>query len=335
MWTYERIEKMVKDQDSEGLYFEYKGANALGKQNDKKTAITKVISSFANAAGGTVIYGIATYNDGEREHLPEKIDPIRASEYSKEWLQQAINQTQPRPDVEIFAVPVPGTPELVLYVVEIPQSVTVHQALDKKYYKRLNATTIAMEHYEILDVLGRSKHPKFEVDVSIRKYKTKPNWRYNTSHHSSEVRHRVRYRYELVLKATNTGSVFANHIVLKVHVPARVLHRNELNERNSGNPMRDERIPYTFSLSSNGQSIPVLPGLDCEWTVRLRKNCRYMNTKDWQIKWYLYADNAPTQTGSCNGSDMPIILKKGEYDDELGLDMLIHTDDIDPTEDDY
>ena len=43
----------------ESAALDYKRADSLNKRDDKKkTEITKDVSSFANSAGGTIIYGI-------------------------------------------------------------------------------------------------------------------------------------------------------------------------------------------------------------------------------------------------------------------------------------
>ena len=41
---------------------------------------------------------------------------------------------------------------IVIYVVDIPQSNIAHQAFDKRYYKRFNFISTPMEDYEIRDI---------------------------------------------------------------------------------------------------------------------------------------------------------------------------------------
>jgi hypothetical protein len=93
------------------------------------------------------------------------------SDVTKEWLEQVINsRIHPRLDalyinqVE-FATTNPGR---VLYVVEIPQAITrpPHQAHDHRYYRRYNFEVLAMEDYEIRDMMNRTKAPDLDVEVN-------------------------------------------------------------------------------------------------------------------------------------------------------------------------
>jgi predicted HTH transcriptional regulator len=160
-WDQAAIQLYIDDGIQESLSLEYKAADALGKSDGKKKEITKDVSAMANSAGGVIIYGVAEYQDSAKQHLPEKIDPVNQTEFSKEWLQQVINTIRPRVDgIAITSVPIANTLTDVVYVVEIPQSTTAHQATDWRYYKRYNFLSIPMEDYEIRDVMGRQQHPK-------------------------------------------------------------------------------------------------------------------------------------------------------------------------------
>lgn len=161
-WEWEKsdIEALIKSQRQEDLNLDYKGSEALAKTDGKKSEITKDISSFANSDGGIIIYGVREFNEAEKRHLPEKIDDgLNPDEISKEWLEQVINSgVKPKIDgLRIKSIGVHA--DKVIYLVYIPKSTTVHQASDKKYYKRFNFQSIAMEHYEVLDILNRSVKP--------------------------------------------------------------------------------------------------------------------------------------------------------------------------------
>jgi hypothetical protein len=49
--------------------------------------------------------------------------------------------------------------------VVVGQSVTAHQAHDKRYYKRFNFESVAMEDYEIRQILHRRQKPAYSVDL--------------------------------------------------------------------------------------------------------------------------------------------------------------------------
>lgn len=126
-WNKQRLEQLIVDNVEENLALDYKRADSLAKTDGKKTEVTKDISSFANSSGGLVIYGIAEFDDSARRHFPERLDPIRRTEISKEWLDQVIQTIRPRIEgVVIHPVPISDSEGTVCYVVEVPQSHTAH-----------------------------------------------------------------------------------------------------------------------------------------------------------------------------------------------------------------
>src|SRR5690606_2763486 len=121
---------------------------------------------FANSAGGVIIYGITEFNDPKRKYLPEKISPINRNEFPKEWLEQVINSNIfPKVNgIKIHPIAIGGSEgSNVIYVVEIPQSDTAHQAKDKRYYRRYNFESVAMDDYEIKDIINRTN----KTDIKI------------------------------------------------------------------------------------------------------------------------------------------------------------------------
>ena len=201
-WDEERLKKMISDGIEEGPHLDYKAAGALQREDRQTTDITKDVSAFANSAGGTIIYGIKESKNAPNKHLPDALDPIDGSKFSREWLDQMIGQISPRiQGVKISPVRVkPGTSS-VCYVVEIPQSDTAHQASDLKYYRRRNFESQAMSDYEIRDVMNRRRHPRMEFHVRTR---------------SGSLSLRIEARIR------NIGPVIAKHYKLVVLLPTVV-----------------------------------------------------------------------------------------------------------------
>ena len=167
-WNQTRLEQYIIDGIEESLTLDYKAAASLDKSDKKKIEITKDVSAMANSAGGILIYGIAEFQDKAHEHLPERLDPVDRMAFSKEWLEHIIGNIQPRIDgVIIHPVPISSATNHVVYVVEIPQSHTAHQARDMRYYKRFNFESVMMSDYEIRDVMGRGQFPKLELGFSL------------------------------------------------------------------------------------------------------------------------------------------------------------------------
>ncbi len=173
-WNLEKIQALLAAQVEEYIHVDYKAADALTLAEGKKTEISKDVSAFANSDGGVIIYGVREYI-GEKEHLPEKLDPVSRQQVSKETLEQIINQrVSPRiHGLLIHPIVVSDArPDDVLYVVEIPKGNTAHQASDKRYYRRYNFLSIPMEDWEIKDIINRQMRTAAEVRLVPRFTKT-------------------------------------------------------------------------------------------------------------------------------------------------------------------
>jgi Putative DNA-binding domain len=203
-WTRERIEMLITDKIEEDSRLDYKAAGALNRAEQKKVVeITKDVSAFAHSDGGRIIYGVKEFEDKNRKHLPEKIDPIDGRDYSREWLDQIIGQISPRIEgVQIFPARVGPDDWHVCYVVEIPKSLTAHQARDLRYYKRYNFQSEPMQDYEIRDVMNRCRHPKLDFKLKLVR----------TSHMTVAV----------VARVFNLGSVVPKQYGLRVFLPTTI-----------------------------------------------------------------------------------------------------------------
>ena len=174
MWTLEKVEQYITDGVEENLHLDYKGAGAISKTDGKKKEISKDVSAFANSDGGIIIYGLREFDDAQRNHLPESIESINGTEFSKEWLEQVINSSiSPRiKGIKITPIQVGEIEDnRVIFVTEIPKSNTAHQAKDKRYYKRYNFESIMMEDFEIKDIINRLSKTEVQIkfDFSIPK----------------------------------------------------------------------------------------------------------------------------------------------------------------------
>jgi hypothetical protein len=199
-WTKERIEKMILDKIEEGAHLDYKAAGALDRSEKRKADITKDVSSFANAAGGTIIYGVKEFDAEDKKHLPEAITPIDGRDFSKEWLEDITSGISPRiEDLRIFPVRVGPDAWQSCYVVEIPQSTTAHQARDFRYYRRYNFESVPMEDHEVRDVMGRRKRPKLEIKVMLT--------------------HMMNGRIQLAVRIWNSGTVMPKRYGVHVFMP--------------------------------------------------------------------------------------------------------------------
>jgi Putative DNA-binding domain len=176
-WDEAYIRQLYIDtQTPESIDLEYKGSDSLLDPKKPKSAIyselSKDVSSFANAAGGILIYGIA--ESGSRApRVPTDFDRgIDPQVLKKETLEQVINSHIKQRIDGLLIHPVPldvASPGMVSYVLEIPQATAraPHQADDKKFYKRFNFLAEAMEEYEVRDLYHRSTSPDLFLTIAL------------------------------------------------------------------------------------------------------------------------------------------------------------------------
>ena len=166
-WLEEDLLGLIQNTAEEGTHLEFKNARALQNADGSKTEISKDVSSFANAAGGVIVYGMD--EDPKPPHKATEVSPIDPVEFSKEWLDQVIgSRVQPRiQGLVIHSIDTNlSEPGRVVYVAIVPQSFTAHQAHDKRYYKRFNARSVPMEDYEVGQAMTRFQRPHYELKTS-------------------------------------------------------------------------------------------------------------------------------------------------------------------------
>jgi hypothetical protein len=313
-WDFAAIQRYITNEIQEHISLDYKAADALAKSDGKRAEITKDVSAMANATGGVIIYGIAEYADPSKRHLPERIDPVDQRLFSKEWLEQIIHSIRPRIDgIVIHPIPVPSQPDHVIYVVEIPQSTTAHQAADHRYYKRFNFRSVPMEDYEIRDVMGRAQHPTITPAFLIYKRK---------------LLFIERTRFEITAK--NEGDVLAEHVNAVFALPPSlyahkaIVFQNDDMELCDGvryflvrfsNTIRDVLEEDDAGKQKLGPSwfAPILPRARHTWNWDLPGQfSQDQLCLDEHIRWEIFADNAPVQKGSLSLQNVPWTVEHGQ-----------------------
>lgn len=229
MYNQEYLENLIKNKKEESLNLEYKSSPSLNRTDQKKmNEISKDVSAFANANGGILIYGII-----ENEHLPESMDAIDRNLVDREWLEQKI-QDCIRPKIEsiiIHPIIIDDDPNKVVYLIDIPQSTTAHQASDKKYYKRHNFNVLAMHDYEIRDVFNRAKAPKISLSFKVVIRTHKINGTFNPPGIGAK-NDMIKTDYILKAYAKNIGKVYAKYINCFVKIPEVIfIDKHEFGDR--------------------------------------------------------------------------------------------------------
>lgn len=295
-WNEARIKRYIKDLIEESLTLDYKAADSLAKSDGKKTEITKDVSAMANSAGGAIIYGVKEYQEADKKHLPEKIDPVDHTQFSKEWLEQVINNIQPRiSGVLIHPVRISTSPNDVVYVVEIPQSNTAHQATNFRYYKRFNFESVPMADHEVRDVMNRATIPNADVELRSRMVGTASDG------------------YEFLLQPVikNLGTQVINHFRIILSLPRSIGGRLVVHPRE--NIVRTvDAFTDLISYQSRGVLFPLEErdiGEEIHWryklsSTRLKEFELLDEDQPILIAWTLYADNMPPKQGMVSLSNL-------------------------------
>jgi hypothetical protein len=287
-WDYSKVQSLIDNQVEESLSLEYKAADALQRTESKKREVTKDVSAMANSAGGVIVYGIMEYNDHARSHLPERIDPISRAVFNKESLESVINGIQPRiAGIVITPIQLAPNGNYVVFVVEIPQSLTAHQSQDHRYYKRFNFQSVPMEDYEIRDVMFREKVPHIKVLISLSTLRTTAN--------GFEIP-------ELIVRAVNVGNVYARYVTVFLAFPRRILLES------ISNPPESERETNKITCSNlvGSNFHPILPGTSFVLQrIALLPLDHDLKKKEGKFSWSVSADNAPSRVGRVLLAEVP------------------------------
>ena len=160
-YSIDDLTALINNEAEESVHLDFKAAGALSRDDKKKAEIAKDVSAFANSDGGIIVYGIE-----EQEHKAHALSYIDGNTYTKEWLEQVIQDNIQRriEGLEIFPIREDGDMTKTIYVVKIPRSSnTPHMSADKCYYKRNNFRSVKMEEYEVRDLFYRETTPNLKV----------------------------------------------------------------------------------------------------------------------------------------------------------------------------
>ncbi len=171
-WTREKLQALIDSKEPESISLDYKSGKLLSENQEKiADSLSRFISSFANAGGGTLIIGIEEeefIGPNGKYKRPKGFLAASKSSYSQDRLENTIDfNIRPRiQGVKIEAVVV-GSDDEVVYVIEVPEGTIAHQAKDKLYYRRQGAKNLPMEDHEIRLVNNRQQAPILEIDFEI------------------------------------------------------------------------------------------------------------------------------------------------------------------------
>lgn len=283
-------------------WVEFKGSRALDftvpnvDENKVLDTLSAQLSAFANSGGGTIVYGVNDPAVGQPRTVSEGgVSLAIRGRSTKEWLEDVIPHLveYPLASFNVYVLTNSGTGTAIqngrgIFLVQVADSESApHQARDKKYYARVGGKSRPIGHRLIMDIMGRSQHPKMKLFIS-RKRTNGESWEWS-------------------FYCSNEGKVFANYVNGYVYLPSQLTFGNIEVDRDG--------IKYTsFPFSNIHKDLidtkflgleaihyhttrynPVLPGLGFSFTKPARIPVDDMSHH--KIYWAIYADNAPLEDG--------------------------------------
>jgi hypothetical protein len=167
-----RIAEYIRMQQEEHLLLDFKTVSRgdLSAPDDRKN-LAKALSGFANSDGGLIVWGVEARKlkpDGPDCASAEK--PIenlatlvsRLNEFTGSFVRPLVDGVRHR------ALPIADNRGYAVTIVP-PSDAGPHMALggEGRYYKRSGSSFYPMEHFDIEDMFGRRKKPRFEVEFTV------------------------------------------------------------------------------------------------------------------------------------------------------------------------
>jgi hypothetical protein len=293
-WIEEDLLWMKANGEQESITLDFKACAALENNDAKRNDLSKDVSSFANSAGGIIIYGIK-----EVDRVAIDLDGgYNPATITKEWLENSIQGRINPPIQGIHVNPVQlstHAPGKVAYVVTIPQGKTAHQAYDKRYYKRSNFKSEPMEHHEVRDVMNRLNFPLLAPRFSAR----------------FVDRTQTIYEYVLDIRIENKGPIAAHNWKIVLQIPQSLSFRVKGFDRQRGIEVSSRIYGPQWFEQEHLESRIIFPeeevlvaGIEFVYKVDTSRHDRNESGEPFLI-WKIYADNMPPQKGEVFLSSIP------------------------------
>jgi len=284
-WELAEVQALIHNQVPEGTELDYKACDALQQTPGVRKEISKDVSSFANANGGIIVYGVI-----EHGHVPANVDDgYDPDEISQEWLGQVISSGIKPKVNDIIVKQIAKSGGKFIYVVIIPRGQTAYQASDGRYYKRYMTQRLILEHPDIEDLMGRSRYPDLEPEFMLILHQN--------------------LQYGLCVFLKNKGQTMIRNYSFEINIPRDLLLAREGDIYVEDNVIFIEEFKQDYDFSNfrftnaSDQNV-IYPNERVEF-ISHRKKRQIMlrsstsNTdllKKGKFYWKLYADNMPMKS---------------------------------------
>ena len=174
-WTKRRLLDLLGVPES--LHLEFKSTRLLETKDKVAGVLTKELSAFANADGGTVIIGLEESTSRGQTVASTLSQGVTPKDVSVAWLNQVIqdNISPSVPELRVHPIAI-GDPalglvsstQLLAFAIEVPRHQRAVQAKDNVYYQRQEERSVPMKAYQVDDVNNRSSGPELELGLRPR-----------------------------------------------------------------------------------------------------------------------------------------------------------------------
>lgn len=158
-WARADLEALIGQEEGSGL--EFKASPALLNTQPNKAELVKDVTAMANAAGGTIIYGLVENGAGVAERLDEGV------EQTPEWIEQVLTSNAEPKVADVVIQRIAAAEGRWHYVIDVPQATSraPHQSkIEHRYYRRWGTTVQKMFDHEVRDVMRRASAPELYFD---------------------------------------------------------------------------------------------------------------------------------------------------------------------------
>lgn len=295
-WTEARLNNLIPHesdaQEFKGALFVTDVTGAI--RSDFLDNLSKQVSSFANAAGGTLFIGIS-----DKGQIDGGVPTALRSNGTREWLEDVIpHVVDPQlKQFNVYEVGRSGSQSAIqegraVYVIEIPESEDApHQCRDRRYYLRIAGKSRPMSHRHVLDVLNRVRDP--EVHIQRVDPYGEPEVFADPRGPSVLVR----------LRGTvlNSGRALAHHVGCEFALPRFAVNtecRRRTLESLGCTSLSQRPGEVTFSFY---HPTPVFPQQELPfgetWIAIHRTNLHHYTQGRVVLRWRVYADAAALREG--------------------------------------
>lgn len=269
--------------------------------NAAKLELIKDVTGMAHAAGGRIVYGVAT-KEIQGESVANSMAPVTINKITSDRLTSIISSNT-EPQFSAFTINVmfdPSNAANKYVVIEVEQARTAHQSkIDKRYYRRINSIVQAMHDFEIREVMNRYTAALVAVRIDLE-----ARQRSEGEHLTSlkpileNIGARSAKQWELVIDFPSEVPELQNAVLS--HYLQEILHPKPKNG------MR--RFRFTSESRFGEKALSIMPGqiLDLGPYLVIGEICVRINRAIWlqlsqsrpSIQWTLYVEDAQVRVGS-------------------------------------